>query len=129
MATALSARHRPTPRAHRHLQRQPIAGHDGQAELGVVHAAQPRAGDRRRRRRVHEQDGRHLRQRLDHEHAGHQRRAGKMPLEEIFVDGDVLDGLDPPPRLVLGDGVNQRRGIAVAEPVERGLDVDSGHGE
>ena len=80
--------------------------------------------DRRAAGRVHQQDGRDLRQRLDHEHARHQRRAGKMPLEEILVDGDVLDRLDPPPGLVLGDGVNQRRGIAVAEAVEGLRDVD-----
>ena len=63
-----------------------------QPELGVVDAAQvdaprsaapssPCISSMRR----------HLRQRLDHQHARHQRRAGKMPLEEFFVDGDVLD--------------------------------------
>jgi hypothetical protein len=47
-----------------------------------------------------------------------------VSLEEVLVDGDVLDGLDPPPRLVLGNGVNQRRGIAIAETVEGLQDID-----
>ena len=69
-------------------------------------------------RPVHQQDGRDLRQRLDHQDARHHRRAGKMSLEEVLVDGDVLDRLDPPPGLVLGDGVDERRRIAVAEAVD-----------
>ena len=78
------------------------------------------------RRAVHQQDGRDLRQGLDHQHARHHRRAGKMPLKEIFVDGDVLDRHDPAAGLMLGDGVDQRRGIAIAEPVDGGRNVDAG---
>ena len=73
---------------------------------------------------VQQQDGRDLRQRLEHQHARHQRRAGKMPLEELFVDGDVLDRDEPPARLVLGDRVNEHGRIPVAEPVEQDVDVD-----
>ena len=40
--------------------------------------------------------------------------AGKVPLEEVLVDRDVLDRHDAPARLVLGDRVDQRRRIAVA---------------
>ena len=38
---------------------------------------------------------------LDHEHAGLS-AAWKMPLKEVFVDGDVLMGDDRRPRIVLG---------------------------
>ena len=85
-------------RADRDLERQPVARHDLQPELGVVHAAQPGAPDRRAVGAVHQQDGRDLGQRLDHQDARHHRRAGEMPLEEVFVDGDVLDRLDAPRR-------------------------------
>ena len=115
----LAPRQRRAPRADRHLEQQPIAGHHLQPELGVVDAAQPGAAGRRLAG-VHEQDGRDLRQRLDHQDARHQRRAGKMPLEEILVDRDVLDGHDPAPGLVLGDRVDERRRIAIAEPVDGG---------
>ena len=35
---------------------------------------------------------------------------GKVPLEEVLVDGDVLDRDDAPPRLVVRDGVDQGDG-------------------
>ena len=41
-----------------------------------------------------------------------------MALEEIFVDGDVLERDDPLSRLVLGDGVDEERGKAVADAFE-----------
>ena len=43
-----------------------------------------------------------------------------MPLEEILVDGDVLDRHEPAPGLVLGDASTSGDGIAVAEPVDGG---------
>ena len=46
--------------------------------------------------------------------AGHQRRAREMALEELFVDGDVLDGDQPPARLVLVDRVDEQRRVPVA---------------
>jgi hypothetical protein len=46
-----------------------------------------------------------------------------MSLEEFLVDRDVLDRDDAPPRLVLGDRVDQRRRIAIAEPIEDGREV------
>src|SRR5262245_31543562 len=51
-----------------------------------------------------------------------------MTLEEFFVDGDVLDRDDPPPRLVLGDRVDEDGRIPVTEPVEDEGDVDVRHG-
>ena len=44
---------------------------------------------------LEQQQRRHLRQRLDHQHRRHQRRAREMALEELFVDGDVLDRHQP----------------------------------
>ncbi len=123
------ARDRLTARAGRDLQGQAVARHDLQPELRIVHAAQPGAPDGGAPGTVHEQDGRDLGERLDHQDARHHRRAGKMPLEEVLVDGDVLNGLDPASGLVLGNGVDQRRGIAVTEPIDSLGDVDGGHGE
>ena len=47
-----------------------------------------------------------------------------MSLEELFVDGDVLDGDEPPAGLVLGDRVDEQRRKPVAEAVEEDGDVD-----
>ena len=49
---------------------------------------------------------------------------GKVALEELLVDGDVLDGDQPPARLVLGDGVDEHRRIPVAQAIQRLRDVD-----
>ena len=125
----LRPRERRAPPAERDFEPQPVAGHDLPAELGVVDAAQVDARVRRRVVALQQQDRRHLRQRLEHQHAGHQRRAGKMSLEELFVDGDVLDRDEPPAGLVLGDRVDEQRRIPVAEPVEEDGDVDGGHWE
>ena len=51
---------------------------------------------------------RHLRQRLDHQDRRHHRRAGKVSLEEIFVDREVLERDEPGARLVLPDRVDQK---------------------
>jgi hypothetical protein len=93
------------PRPHRDLEPEPVAGNHRQPELGAVDPAQIRAPGRAR---VRQQDRGDLRQRLDHQHARHQRRAGKMPLEEFLVDGDVLDGDDAPAGLVLRDGIDEQ---------------------
>jgi hypothetical protein len=47
-----------------------------------------------------------------------------MALEIFFVDGDVLDCDEPPPRLVLGNRVDEQRRIAIAEAVEEKGDFD-----
>ena len=101
------------PSVERHLEPQTVAGHDLLAELGVVHAAQRRPAPPAIRKR------RDLGQRLDHQHRRHQWRAGKVPLEELFVDGDVLDRHDPASRLVLDDVIYEKRWVAIGEPVER----------
>ena len=115
------------PGAERHLEPQPIARHHLPPELRIVHAAQVGVPGRLAVGAVDQEQRGDLRQRLDHEHARHQRRAGKVPLEEIFVDGDVLDGDEPLAGLVLGDRVDERRRVPVAEPVDGFGDVE-GHG-
>ena len=47
-----------------------------------------------------------------------------MSLEELLVDGDVLDRDEAPPRFVLEDGVDEHRRIAVAEAIQRLRDID-----
>ena len=117
----LRAREAAPADAERDFEPQPIAGDDLPPELRVVHAAQPHAlvpG------RVRQQEGCDLRQRLDHQHPGHERRAGEVSLEEFFVDRDVLDRDEPASGLVFRHRVNERRRIAVAEPLQGGADID-----
>ena len=61
---------------------------------------------------------RDLRQRLDHQHARHDRRTREMPLKELLVDGDVLDGDDAAPGLVLEDVINEKRWIPKGETLD-----------
>ena len=107
-------------------RRTPIAGHDLAAELDAVDAAQrrPRLGGLAVA--IEQQDGRRLRQRLDHQHARHQRRAREVALEEVFADRDVLDRFERAPALVRDDGVHEghRVAIATAGRARRG---DGGH--
>jgi hypothetical protein len=50
-----------------------------------------------------------------------------MPLEEVFVDRDVLDRDETAAGFVLRDRVDERRGIPVAESFDRLGHID-GHG-
>jgi hypothetical protein len=119
---------RRAPAAQRHLEPQLIARHDLTPEPRPVDAAQVRPfGGPGVAVALKQQDRRHLRPRLQHEDRGQQRRAWEMSLEELLVDRDVLDRDDPPPGLVLRDGVNEQRRIAVAEAVEEDGDVGA-HG-
>jgi hypothetical protein len=43
-----------------------------------------------------------------------------VPLEELFVDGDVFHRNNAPPGVVLGDIVNEKRGIAKGQPIDGG---------
>jgi len=95
-------------------QLQLIAGNDVLAELGVIHAAQVHT-HALAARMIDQQQRRRLCQRLDGEDCRQQRLAREMSLEEIFVDGDVLERHQPLPRLVLGDRVDEERGKAVGE--------------
>ncbi len=121
---AMCARERTPARPQRHLEPKAIAGHDGQPELRVVNAAQIRARGRARAGGLRQENRRHLREGLDHQHARHQRSAGKVPLEKLFADGDVLVRDDPTPGIVLRDRIHQRRRVAVAQAIEDFGDVD-----
>ena len=56
---------------------------------------------------LEQEHGGHLSERLDHQDARHHRGAREVPLEELFVDGDVLVRDQPHARLVLGHGVDE----------------------
>jgi len=112
----------PTP-AQRDFQPEAVARYDLPSEFRAVDAAQIHARLRRRLAVAHENGG-DLRKRLDHEHRRQQRRAWEMPLEELFVNRDVLDGDKSTARLVLEDGVDEHRGISVAQAIQRLGNVD-----
>ena len=120
----LRARERRPPAANRDLEPQPVAGHDLAPELRVVHAAQVDPPLRRAPLALEQENRRHLGQRFEHQHAGQRRRPREVPLKEFFVDGDVLDGHEPPARLVLDDRVDEHRRIPVAQPVQEERNVD-----
>jgi hypothetical protein len=110
------------PRAHPpqlHFETQPVAGHHLPPEFRVVDAAQPDAGGGRRLDAVEQQHRSHLRERLDHQDARHQRRPRKMTLEEFFVDGNVFDRYEPVARLVFGHHVDQEGWIAIVDAIEQ----------
>jgi len=113
-------------RAERDFQPEAIAGEHLTPELRVVDAAQVDARVRRSGVAMQQEHGGHLRERLEHHDAGQHRRAGKMPLEEFFVDGDVLDGDEAPARLMLGDRVHQEGRLPIAQTVEEDGDVQHG---
>src|SRR5207245_2504322 len=80
----------------RDLEAKSIARKHLFAELGVVHAAQIHSLARLRRCPLQKQDRCDLRQRLQDEHARHQRPAGKVPLKKLFVHRNVLDRDETP---------------------------------
>ncbi len=87
----LGPRQRGAPSLEGDLETQAIARHHLAAELRVVDAAQIDARVGRTLLALEQKDRGHLRQRLEHQHAGHQRGAGEMSLKELLVDGDVLE--------------------------------------
>ncbi len=112
----MDADQRRVPPADRHFELQLVPGHDLTPELGLVHAAQedlqapPLA--------LEQEDGGHLGERLDHQDARHHGGAREVPLEELFVDRDVLVRHQAPPRLVLHDGVEQVGRVAMGQAVD-----------
>jgi hypothetical protein len=94
------------------LEPQLVAGDDAAAELAAVDAAQ-RHPRRRQPGGFEDQRRGSLRQRLDLQHRRHERHAGKVPLEILLADGDLLHRDDAAAGLVLDDGVDEARGIAV----------------
>ena len=122
-ATARLDPQRLTPRREGYFQPQPIAGDNAAPEFRIVDAAQIDALGRPQTGALDQQNSRHLGECFEHQHAGHQRRAGKMALEEIFAEGDVLDCDQAPARLVLDDRVDQMGRIPIAEAIEENGDV------
>ena len=120
-------RHRRARLQQRHFEPKLIARDDLAAELRAVDAVQIDARHRHRSFAIEHQRRGHLRQRLQHQDARHQRHAGKMPLKKILVDRDVLVRDEPLPRFMLVDGVDQHGRVAITEAIEEYGDVH-GHG-
>ena len=93
-------------------------------ELGVVHAAKIDALVGTPSVTLEDQNGRHLRERLEHEHGRQQRRAREVALKVLLVDRDVLDRDQTPAWLMLRDRVHQHGRIAVAQPIEKDRNID-----
>ena len=100
------------PRARplkRQLEPELVAGHDAAPELPAGDATQRHPG--RRQAAVLEHQGRGgLGQRLDLQDRGHERQPGKMALEELLVDRDLLDGDQTATRLVATTASTRRAG-------------------
>ena len=102
-------------RAERDLEPQPIAGHDLLAELGAVDAAQlhdVRRGDAARAASSSSSVAACASASIIRT-AGISGLPGKVSLEELFVDGDVLDRDEPLPGSCSAIGVDEERGKAV----------------
>ena len=92
-----------------------VAGGDGAAEAGVFNAGEDHelgvaVGDL-----GEEKSAAGLGDGFDHEDAGHDGVAGEVALEELLVDGDVLDGDDALVGLHLDDAVDEEEGVAVRQ--------------
>ena len=122
----MGARETRAPRSHRHFEPKAIARHDGQSEFRVVDPSQIRPRGRAIAP-LREQDGCDLRERLDHQDARHQGRAGKVPLKKLLADRDILVRDDAASGLVLRHRVNEGGRIAIAEAIEDFRDVYRRH--
>jgi hypothetical protein len=97
------------------LQPELVARRDGTPEFGQFDAGEDHQLIFAVRNFLQQQDAAGLGHRLHHQHAGHDRIAGEVAVEERFVDGDVLDGHDPLGALELDDAVDQQKRIAVGQ--------------
>ena len=70
--------------------------------------------------------GAHLGQRLDDEDAGDDGIAGEVPLEEGFVDGELLEARGALPGLDFEDTVHQQKGRPVGDDLLDGAGVEHG---
>src|SRR5690606_8750190 len=100
------------------LQVQPVARHDHARELRAVdlHQVEQLAIGIALHGQLGKQPAR-LRQRLEHQHPGHHRLAGEVPVEEVLVGGDVLVGQHAVVGLQLDHPVHQQERIAVRQQV------------
>ena len=95
-----------------------VAGHDGPAEAAPVDAREVEELLLPVRRDPEEAHARDLGHRLEDQNPGHHRVAGKVSLEELLVERDVLDAHDPLARLELEDPVHEQERIAVRQCLE-----------
>ena len=109
------------------LESEPVARYHLPSEFRVVDAAEPHASARRCGSAIEQQHRRHLDEGLDHQHTGHQRSAREVTLEELFVDGDALDGDQSAARLVFGNRVDEVGRVAVVIPIQQRREIE-GHG-
>src|SRR5690606_37694442 len=109
----------------RHAQFQPVARDHHGAELRVVDLDEIEhlATDLAILRHL-DQQAAGLGQRLEHQHPGHRRLAGKMALEERLVDGHALVADDAAAALEFGDPVHQQERVAVGQQLLDGDDVE-----
>src|SRR5699024_2653354 len=67
--------------------------------------------------------GASLRQRLNDEHAGHDRSPGKVPIEERLVVADIFNGHNAFAGHHLDDAVNHQHGITMRQPLQDLLNI------
>ena len=98
-----------------------IAGLDRLAEARLVDADEVEASliVRNDVRAQEAEDACRLRERLDDHDARHDRPAGEMPRNEQLVAGDILERTDPLAGVVLEYAVDEQKGVAMRQPLDR----------
>ena len=96
------------------LEVEHVAGTHDAAEAHAVDAGEERHAPAEVRVREHAHRAR-LRERLDHQHAGHDRLAGKVPAQEPFVAAHREARTHTRARLQLDDLVDQQERVAVRD--------------
>ena len=76
------------------------------------------------REAVRHEENTRLRHGLDDEHAGHDRNAGEMPLEERFVEGKILIRANVSAGHQLVHAIHQMEGIAMGQDAQDLLDAE-----
>src|SRR5256712_7317848 len=105
------------PGKHWPLETGIVDAGEEEQRFGVVALAARHVGE----------DRRHLRHRLDDEHARHHRIAGKVALEKRLVQRHVLDGLDALPHVALEHAVDQQERIAMRQVTHDLVDIHGRH--
>src|SRR5690606_29853989 len=78
--------------------------------------------------RLHRENAGRLRQRLDLQHARHDRPTGEVPLEELLVEADRLDRPNLLVDAQIGDLVDEKERVAVRQGLENLRDVVGARG-
>ena len=109
------------PKEHAGLDRsaefRPLDGHEIDQLAGVREAE-----------RFDREHARRLGERLDDQHARHDRTPREMPLEEPLVDGDRLDRDDRPVELQRFDAVDEQHRITMRQRRHHPPDIERGRG-